>query len=162
MLLLLTAAALAADTDTTWTITVDPLTTAIGYVHVQVERTLSPQFSLYVGPSLRLFNGILADVNGPYVGIGVEAGVRCFPWSQAPLGPWLMLRGVGAVLATTDGTGHVAPGGYASLLAGGTIRPLGPLVLSGGLGVSYFRYTIDGMGPSGLLPAAHSNVGLAF
>ncbi len=145
-----------------WTVTVDPLTFAIGYAHVQVERRLDPHLSLYLGPSLRLFDGILPDVNGPYVGLGVEAGLRFFPWADAPSGPWLMWRGVGAALSTTDGTDQHAPGGYTSVLVGGTLIPGGRLVISGGLGLSFFAYTVGGYGVEGFLPAAHTAVGVAL
>lgn len=164
MFALLAATAHAADAPPRpdWTVTVDPLTAALGYAHVQVERALGDRASLYVGPSLRLYDGILPDVNGPYVGLGVEAGARWFPWARAPVGPWVMVRGVGAALSTTDGTDLHAPGGYTSALLGGTIISGGRLVLSGGIGVSYFAYTVGGYGPAGVLPAAHTNVGVAF
>lgn len=162
MILSLLASALAATPTPSWTVTVDPLTTALGFAHVQVERAFDPRFSVYAGPSLRLYDGLLAAVNGPYRGLGAEAGLRWFPRAHAPVGPWLMLRAVGAALSTTDGSDQHAPGGYASLLAGGTIIPVGPLVLSGGLGVSYFAYQVGGYGPSGLAVAAHTNLGVAF
>ena len=160
MLALLAASAFAASP--TWTITVDPLTTALGYAHVQVERRLTDHASLYLGPSLRLFNGVLSDINGPYIGLGLEAGGRWFPWGKAPRGGWLMLRGVGAWLHTTDGTDLSAPGGYTSALVGGTVLLGEHLVLSGGAGLSYFAYTVGGYGPAGLIPALHTNLGVAF
>jgi hypothetical protein len=39
-----------------WTIQVDPLTTALGLVHVQIEYALSDHWSVYAGP-LGLFRG---------------------------------------------------------------------------------------------------------
>jgi hypothetical protein len=162
MLTLLAATAFAAPDPIEWTVAVDPLTAALGFAHVQVERVLAERGSLYVGPSLRLYDGILPDVNGPYRGLGVEAGARWFPKAEAPAGPWLMVRGVGARLSTTDGTDQHAPGGYTSVLAGGTIIPGGRLVLSGGLGVSYFAYTVGGFGVAGFIPAAHTTVGIAL
>lgn len=145
-----------------WTVQVDPLTAALGFAHVQVERRLHPRLSLYAGPSLRLYDGLLADVNGPYRGLGVEAGLRCFPWGQAPSGPWLMARGVLAGLSTTDGSNLRAVGGYGSVLAGYTAVLDGWLVLSGGLGGSYFAYQVGGYGPQGPAVAAHTAVGVAF
>ena len=145
-----------------WTVAVDPLTVALGFAHVQIERAIGWRYSLYVGPSLRLFDGILPAANGPYIGLGVEAGMRWFPWARAPEGPWVMLRGVGAYLRTTDGTGHERPGVYTSLLVGGTVIVDRWLVLSGGLGVSFFRYAVDGYGVSGFIPAAHTAIGVAF
>lgn len=162
MLLLLAATALAAPHPARWTVSVDPLTAALGFAHVQVERTLAERASLYVGPSLRLYDGILPDANGPYRGLGVEAGARWFPKAEAPVGPWLMLRGVGARLSTTDGSQEHALGGYTSVLAGGTIIPGGRLALSGGLGVSYFAYTVGGFGVAGFIPAAHTTIGVAL
>ena len=160
MLALLLPLALAAPP--TWTITVDPLTTAIGYAHLQVERRLAEHWSLYLGPSLRLYNGILADINGPYVGLGLEAGGRWFPWGKAPEGGWLMIRGEGAWLRTTDGSDLGAPGGYTSALTGGTWLLGDHLVLSGGAGLSFFAYEVGGFGPTGWIPALHTNLGVAL
>jgi hypothetical protein len=147
---------------TRWTVQVDPLTTAIGMVHVQVERTLSSRWSVYAGPHLRLFDGVLPLANGPYRGYGVEAGVRWYPAADAPRGPWLLARGVGARLVTTDDPGLAEPGGYGSLLAGYTGILADWLVLSGGLGGQLFAYDIGGYGPHGFSVAAHSAVGVAF
>lgn len=142
-----------------WTITVDPLTTAIGLMHVQVERELGKHFSLYLGPSVRVFDGILPNFNGPYVGLGVEAGIRGFFVGEAPEGGWVMWRGVAARLSTENA---VSPGTYTSALVGYT-GILGPgLVLSGGAGVSYFAYTVEAYGIRGFAPALHTNIGWAF
>lgn len=145
-----------------WTVTVDPLTTALGYVHLQVERRLSPHTSLYVGPHMRLFDGVLTEGHEPYVGFGAEAGFRWFPWGSAPEGGWVMARTVLARLSTTDGSQHARPGGYSSALVGGTVILGDHFVLSGGAGVNYLYYSIDGYGPSGPFIALHSNLGVAF
>lgn len=158
--LALSPPAAAADAD--WTVQIDPLTFAIGIAHVQVERTLGDHASLYLGPSLRLFDGVLADTNGPWRALGVEAGARWYPLGEAPRGPWLLARGVAARLSTTDGSTPPEPGGYASALGGYTGILGGWLVLSGGVGVSHFWYDIGGYGPAGWAPAAHSTVGVAF
>lgn len=145
-----------------WTLTVDPLTTAIGFVHLQVERTLGEHVFVYAGPSLRLYDGILAPVNGPYRGIGAEAGLRGFFVGSAPEGGWLMLRGVLARVVTETPTPTVALGGYTSGLVGYT-GIVGPgLVLSGGLGLSWFNYGVRQWGVHGFAPAAHTNLGWAF
>lgn len=143
-----------------WTVSVDPLTFVLGFVHVQVEHTLGPHFSVYAGPSLRLFDSPLGFPKGPFRGYGAEVGVRGFVWGVAPEGAWVMLRGVLAAVTSSEGT---APGGYTSLLAGYTAI-LGPgLVLSGGLGVSYFSYGPASLGGvHGFIPAAHSAIGWAF
>lgn len=150
-----------------WTISVDPLTFAIGFAHVQVERSLGPRASLYVGPSLRLFDGILADTNGPYMGLGIESGVRGFFSGTAPEGGWVMWRGVVARVATTTPPVTATFGAYTSVLAGYTgifdsNVSNGGLVLSGGVGVSYFDYGVQTYGVHGFAPAAHTNVGWAF
>lgn len=145
-----------------WTVQVDPLTTAIGMVHVQVERALAPKWSVYAGPHMRLFDGVVEDANGPYTGLGVEAGVRFFPWGEAPKGGWLLVRGVGARLTTTEPGVDPEPGGYASVLAGYTGIVGGWLVLSGGVGGQVFAYDIAGYGPTGTSIAAHSALGVAF
>jgi hypothetical protein len=162
-MLLLSGLALAADPASAqqWTVTVDPLTTALGFVHVQVERALGPRVSVYAGPSLRLFDSVLGFPPGSFRGYGGEVGVRGFVWGTAPRGAWVMARGVLADVVS-DGRGEL--GGYTSLLVGFT-GIVGPgLVLSGGLGVSYFDYgsDLDGGGVHGVLPAAHTNIGWAF
>lgn len=164
----------AADDEPHWTVTVDPLTEALGFVHVQVERSLGQRFSLYAGPSLKLFNSPLGIGVGEFKGYGVEAGLRVFAWGRAPRGAWIMARGVLADVvyehsfATSDYedvTQHLSMlGGYASALVGYTgIIPVGHggLTLSGGLGISYFDYgPADGI--HGFLPAAHTTIGWAF
>jgi len=146
-----------------WTVTVDPLTAALGFAHVQVERRLAPRASLYAGPSLRVGDGLLADINGPYRAAGLELGLRAFARPTAPAGPWLLLRGVGGLGWTVrPAPPDRAPVGYTSLLAGGTWIGDRGLTLSGGLGLSAFAYTVGGFGPAGLAPAAHSAVGWAF
>lgn len=160
-LLALVATAEAADPPA-WTVTVDPLTTAIGIVHLQVERVLDPRFSLYAGPSLRLFDGVLPDTNGPWRALGAELGVRGFFLGQAPEGGWVMLRGVLARTSTDTPAPEAGAGGYTSALVGGT-AVLGPgLVLSGGLGLSWFNYGVADFGVHGFAPAAHTNLGWAF
>ena len=141
-----------------WTVSVDPLTVMLGFVHVQVERAFGPHVSVYAGPSLRLFDSVFGTPAGPYKGYGAEVGIRGFVWGAAPKGVWLMLRGVLAAVVSSEGT---QPGGYGSVLAGYT-GILGPgLVLSGGLGVSYFSYG-PSFGIHGVLPAAHTAIGWAF
>lgn len=153
---------LAAAQDPTWTVTVDPLTTALGYVHVQVEGRLSSHTSLYAGPHMRLFDGILTEGHEPFIGLGAEAGFRYFPWGEAPSGGWVLGRTVLARLSTTEEPKHAKLGGYTSVLFGYTAVLGGHFVLSGGLGFNYLYYDIDGYGTSGPFPAAHTNLGVAF
>lgn len=60
-----------------WTL-VDPLTFALGFAHVQLERSFGERFSLYVGPSFRFFsNPLLGDTDLDRVrGYGAELGAR--------------------------------------------------------------------------------------
>ncbi len=149
---------LAASAEPMWTVTVDPLTFALGFAHVQVETAFHPRFSLYAGPSLRLYDSLLGEPAGPYRGYGAEAGLRWFFHGRAPEGGWLMARGV---LAWVD-SAEPGIGGYTSALAGYTWVADFGLVLAGGLGVSWFDYGPAGVGIHGVLPAAHTNVGWAF
>ena len=138
---------------------VDPLTTAIGFLHLQVEFVLPPRWSAYVAPHVRVFDGILESVNGDYVGLGIEAVVRFYPWDLAPEGFWVGPRGVLALLRSRD---EARAGGYVSILGGYTWFVADYFVLALGLGVSYFDYRIDTADVHGFLPAAHTALGLAF
>lgn len=153
-----------ADERPTWTLQVDPLTVAIGFPHLQVERALSPHLSIYAGPHLRLFDPlILGDPDG-IRGYGVEVGARYFPMGGAPEGFWVMARSVFAVADRPDDPTSEGPGfaGYSSLLAGYTAIFDGWFVLSGGAGAQYLYYSVDGVGPSGPFIALHTAVGVAF
>lgn len=143
-----------------WTVSIDPLTLLLGFVHVQVERAFGPHVSVYAGPSLRVFDSPLGFPKGPFRGYGAEVGVRGFVWGAAPHGAWVMLRGVLADVVSSLGA---SPGGYVSVL-GGFTGILGPgLVLSGGLGISYFSYGPAELGGiHGFIPAAHTAIGWAF
>ncbi len=143
-----------------WTVQVDPLTTALGFVHVQFERALAPGWSVYAGPHLRLFDSLLSEENLKMSGVGAELGVRHYWRGQAPAGPWLLVRAVAARVAADSGA--TALGGYASALVGYTAIFDGRWVLAGGLGVQYLHYAVEGRGPQGVFPAAHSSVGVAF
>lgn len=142
-----------------WTVQVDPLTAALGFAHVQIERALSPRWSLYAGPHLRLYDSLLADTREDYTGFGVELGLRWFFSPSAPEGWWLCARGVGAAL---QGPTEAAPGGYVSALGGYTWIIDGRWVLAGGAGVQYLHYTVEGLGPRGVFPALHTALGVAF
>ncbi len=145
----------------TWTVQVDPLTTALGYVHVQIERRLSKSFSVYAGPHALLFSGILAEDDEDHRGLGAEVGLRWFLRSSdsAPAGFWLQTRGV---LARVTKDGEAEPGGYVSALGGYTKIIGGRWVVAGGLGIQYIHYSVNGVGTEGVLPAAHTAVGFAF
>ena len=169
---LLSALALADGPDTSpprYTSTVDPLTAALGFAHLQLEAALTERWSLYVGPHLRLYDGILPAIGGPYVGIGAEAGLRVFFRGEAPRGSWVMARGVLARVSTRTPERASEIGGYSSALVGHTflIEPksgsgaIWP-VISLGAGVSWLDYTVLDYGPRGLAPALHTNLGLAF
>lgn len=148
-----------AQDDPQWTLQVDPLTTALGFAHLQVERAVAPQLSVYAGPHLRLFDSLLDDKQEDYSGYGLELGLRWFFSPGAPQGWWLGVRGVAAYL---QGPTKDVPGGYLSALGGYTWIWDGWLVLAGGLGVQYLHYTVEGLGPKGVFPAAHSTLGVAF
>ncbi len=145
-----------------WTVQVDPLTTALGFVHVQVEAVLSDHWSVYAGPSLHLFAGLTAEEGeAAYTGLGAEAGVRYYFEPTAPQGWWALVRGVVAHLSLDDGDA-TRLGGYGSVLGGYTWILDGWLVLSAGAGLQYLDYQIEGAGPKGWLPALHTTVGFAF
>ena len=148
--------------DPQWTVTVDPLTVALGYPHLQVERALGDHVSLYAGPHARLFDGVLTEGHEPFLGFGGEVGVRWFPWGDAPRGAWGMVRQVVAGLHTTEGPPASELGGYSSVLVGYTGLIGDRFVLSGGAGYNQLYYDIRGMGASGPFIALHTNLGVAF
>lgn len=92
--------------------------------------------------------------------VPASAGEKKYKGETWQEGERLGIAGVLAAVTSSEGT---APGGYTSLLAGYTAI-LGPgLVLSGGLGVSYFAYgPVSQGGIHGFIPAAHSTIGWAF
>jgi len=164
MLLGLMTVALAAEPSPSpsWTVTVDPLTTALGYVHLQVERRLGRHVSVYAGPHMRLFDGLLTEGREPFLGFGGELGVRAFPWGRSPEGAWVMGRQVLARLHTTDDSADAKVGGYSSVLLGYTGVIGDHFVLSGGAGFNALYYDIGDYGSSGPFPALHTNLGVAF
>jgi len=142
---------------------VDPLTTALGFVHVQIEYALSNHVSVYAGPSLHLFGGLLAAPDDlDFIGIGAEAGVRYYFNGTAPAGWWGLARSVLASLSTTSGPALSSLGGYVSVLGGYTWIWDDRWVASLGAGVQYLDYQVGGAGPRGFLPAAHTTIGVAF
>ncbi len=150
-----------------WTLQVDPLTTALGFVHLQVERALHPHLSIYAGPSLRLFNGLISEPTDNYRGLGGEMGLRVFFRPTAPRGFWVQTRGVLAHLTSyrrlePDGSHPTSIGGYVSVLGGYTWIFKNGFVVSLGAGVQYLHYTVDNQGSKGILPAAHTTLGYAF
>ncbi len=142
-----------------WTVQLDPLTLALGFPHLQVERAFGDHLAVYTGPHLRLFDGILSQEPEDYIGLGWELGVRYFPFGAAPTGFWTSLRGVGARITAGDLSTF---GGYASALAGYTLVLGERWVLAGGAGVQYLHYYIDGMGTRGIAPALHTAFGVAW
>ncbi len=156
----------AVDSDAVprWNVQVDPLTYALGIAHVYLEGAISDNFSFYVGPNMRLYDGIINDTPEPYVGLGLELGGRWFPWGRAPSGAWLQVRTVGAILLSdAPNTPSQALGGYAGVLGGYTWILADRWVLSAGLGIQRFAYRIGDFGlPTTLYPAAHTAIGVAF
>jgi hypothetical protein len=148
-----------------WTITVDPLTTALGFAHVQVERVVAPGFSIYAGPHAHLFSSVFAQEKEDYLGFGLELGLRKFFKPNAPRGAWGQVRGVLA-RASSDATGQLESNaaGYVSALVGYTYIHRSGLVLSGGAGVQYLNYQVKEaqQGVEGFFPALHSNIGFSF
>jgi len=143
-----------------WTVQVEPLTTALGYVHLQVEAAPSDSFSVYVGPHLRLFSAPGTEPE-PYVGYGAELGVRYYFQGRAPEGWWVLARGVLADVHATD-SDQRAVGGYGSTLGGYTGIVGQTVVLSGGAGVQRIQYGVGDYGVRGWFPALHTAVGVAF
>ncbi|MFN3201182.1 MAG: hypothetical protein ACE366_22470 [Bradymonadia bacterium] len=156
--LLLPSVASAENERPTWTLQVDPLTTVIGLVHLQVEGTINDHWSIYAGPSLRFFDSPLTDDPAPD-GFGLEAGVRYYFSGTAPEGWWGLIRGVAAQASEGDDSNFA---GYVSGLGGYTAIFDGWFVLSGGLGVQYISYKVGDVGTRGVLPAAHTTLGVAF
>jgi hypothetical protein len=144
------------------------LTTALGFVHLQTELALGRRFSIYAGPSLKLFD-FPGTEQLPIRGVGVEVGIRWFfaagkkpVHRSAPRGAWVMVRGLGASISTTSGVEETDFGGYISALGGYTWIFDDVFVVGLGLGIQSINYTADNMGIAGILPAAHTTIGIAF
>ncbi|GEM_PF-1893977 len=152
----------SASADLKWTVQVDPLTTALGFAHIQIERVLSEDLSIYLGPSLRLYSSVFDAEPSPFTGLGVEGAVRYFISGTAPRGMWVQARGVFARLSTDKDGGQTGWGGYGSAIFGYTWIFSDRWVAALGAGVNYLKYTIAGMGTEGWLPGAHTAIGLAF
>ncbi len=142
-----------------WTLQVDPLTAALGYAHLQVEHAFSDRHSVYLGPHLRLYDSVFASDTQDYTGIGVEAAYRYFWRAQAPTGPWVQARGVVSRLSTSETS---TPGGYFGGLVGYSWILQDRWVLALGAGVQYIHMQIGELGVKGVLPAAHTALGVAF
>jgi hypothetical protein len=145
----------------TWTVQTDPLTDALGIANLLFERRVSDHVALYLGPSLKLYDSLLAEVSAEesYRGYGVELGARWFWSGTAPTGWW---TGVRATIAQVTHEDSSSPGGYVSALGGYAWAFDGRWVVSLALGISYFDYSTGGAGVDGVLPGAHTGVGFAF
>ncbi len=144
-----------------WNLQVDPLTTVLGIAHVLLERRVTDNIAVYAGPSLKLYDNLLAD-DPSYRAIGVEFGARWFFSGTAPKGWW---AGGRATLANVSANDKERIGGYISALGGYAWIWDSGLVLSLAGGVSYFEYHTgdpDEGGVGGVLPGAHTAVGYAF
>jgi hypothetical protein len=142
------------------TVQVDPLTTALGITHLLYERALGDDLAVYIGPSLRLYDSPLTDdAEEGYKAYGFEAGARYFFSHTAPQGWWAGLRLTVASMHYQD---ESRIGGYVSGLAGYAWILDGRWVLSAAIGASYFDYQVGGVGVDGVLPAAHTGIGIAF
>lgn len=151
-----------------WTLTVDPLTTVLGFVHLQVERSFGDYISVYASPHIRFFNSVLGNLQGDFYGLGIELCFRVFPLGGAPFGWWVSVRGVLANLWSDVGPQKSTPGGYVSVLTGYSWLFFGWLTLSAGIGAQYLHYQIASHQPDKpwgiktFLIALHTNVGVAF
>ncbi len=145
----------------TWTVQTDPLTDALGIANLLFERRISNNLAVYAGPSLKLYDSLLADVppEESYRAYGVEMGARWFWSGTAPTGWWTGLR---ATIARVTHEDSSSPGGYVSALGGYAWAFDGRWALSLALGVSYFDYSTGGAGVDGILPGAHTGIGIAF
>lgn len=91
--------------------------------------------------------------------MGVEVGVRWFPWGDTLRGPWGLVRGVGAYIYNDSDEDF---GGYISALVGYTYILNDFWVFSGGAGVQYIKYQAGDVGPNSLFPALHTAIGISF
>jgi hypothetical protein len=144
-----------------WTLQTDPLTDALGIANLLLERRVSDNIALYLGPSLKLYDSLLESVSeeDSYRAYGVEMGARWFFSGTAPTGWWAGLRGTVAQVTREDAS---SLGGYVSALGGYAWAFDGRWVLSLALGISYFNYSVDGAGVDGVKPGAHTGIGVAF
>lgn len=150
-----------AEAEPSWTLQTDPLTDALGIVNLLLERRVSSHIAVYLGPSLKLYDSVFEDVDAEdsYRAYGIELGARWFFSGTAPTRWW---AGVRATIAQVTHEDSSDIGGYVSGLGGYAWAFDDRWVLSLALGLSYFDYTSDGAGVDGILPGAHTGVGVAF
>ncbi len=141
-----------------WTVQVDPLTTMLGIGHVLIERRVANHIAVYAGPSLKLYDNLLSDDEG-YRAVGIEFGARWFFSGTAPAGWW---AGGRATVANVSHDDESRVGGYISALGGYAWIFDNRWVVSAAIGISYFDYSVGGVGVDGILPGAHTGVGVAF
>ena len=144
-----------------WTLQSDPLTDALGIANLLLERRVSSNIAVYLGPSLKLYDSVFEDVSAEdsYRAYGVELGARWFFSGTAPTRWWAGVRATIAQVTHEDSSGI---GGYVSALGGYAWAFDDRWVLSLALGLSYFDYSSGGAGVDGIQPGAHTGIGVAF
>lgn len=149
-------------------ITLEPL--AVVYartIAVEYERGFG-HVGVHVGTAMTLGGFDSGGGKGNYLAIGVTLGMRFYPWSQAPEGPFAGPFGSVAWVDADDGTSQSAGVGWSVGGLVGWTWVLGSVfALSLGAGAAWYAYDVDGadgatVGRSGFLPALRLAVGAAF
>ncbi len=149
-------------------ITLEPL--AVVYartIALEYERGIG-RVGLHLGSALTLGSFDSADSNGDYLAVAVTLGMRIYPWTDAPEGPFVGPFGSVAWVDADDGTTAVTGVGWSVGAMVGWTWLLGSVfALSLGAGAAWYSYGIeraDGTtaGHEGFLPALRLAVGAAF
>jgi len=149
-------------------ITLEPL--AVVYartIAVEYEHGFE-HIGVHLGTALTLGGFDSSESSGNYLAVGVTLGVRFYPWSDAPEGPFAGPFGSVAWVDADDGTSQSQGLGWSVGGLVGWTWVLGSVfALSLGAGAAWYAYDVDGaggttVGRSGLLPALRLAVGAAF
>jgi len=149
-------------------ITLEPLAVVFARtIAVEYERGFG-HVGVHLGTALTLGGFDSDGRNGNYLAFGVTFGVRFYPWSEAPEGPFGGPFGSIAWVDADDGTSQSQGLGWSVGGLVGWTWVLGSVfALSLGAGAAWYAYDVDGtdgatVGRNGFLPALRLAVGAAF
>jgi len=149
------------------TVTFNPLALVFGIVQLEYERAVSPQLTIFGGPSMMAFNTIGVD-GGSVFAAGLDVGARYFFREGAPRGLWIGPQAnLSYASVDADGGESATAVAYsASLLFGHTWIARSGLTFSLAIGGGYNHFVADvgddEVGFEGAMVAGRLALGYAF